>query len=48
MEGSTSEENESKGDKNVDSQISVKENEVEETELTSSREREDQSPDGKQ
>ena len=46
MEGSMSKENESKGEENVGSLSSVKENAVEGTELTSSRE--DQSPDDKQ
>ncbi|XWS52121.1 hypothetical protein CRYUN_Cryun11dG0039900 [Craigia yunnanensis] len=46
MEGSMSKENESKGEENVGSLSSVKENAVEGTELTSSREH--QSPDDKQ
>ncbi|XP_022718007.1 uncharacterized protein LOC111276527 [Durio zibethinus] len=46
MDGSTRKENESKGEENVGSLSSVKENAVEGTELTSSRE--DQSPGGKQ
>ncbi|XVF78647.1 hypothetical protein PTKIN_Ptkin14bG0151800 [Pterospermum kingtungense] len=48
MEGSTSKEDESKGEDNVGTVSSVKENAVEGTELSSSREREDRISDGKQ
>ncbi|XWS10978.1 hypothetical protein CRYUN_Cryun38cG0044400 [Craigia yunnanensis] len=48
MEGSMSRETESKSEGNLGSLSSVKENAVDGTELTSGREREDQSPDGKQ
>ncbi|KAE8678095.1 DNA ligase 1-like [Hibiscus syriacus] len=48
MEGSMINENENKGEQNVGSLSSVKQNAVEGTELTNSREREDRNPDDKQ